>query len=116
MLEDCGGSDNSNNSTAGNTGGNNSIANDQAILQYALHLKYLEAEFYSYATTGQGLEGKVELTGVGTLGQTAGKFGTNFTSQRGAVIAQETAKGELTHVQVARPAPDCATVPRGARA
>ncbi|MFP3182186.1 MAG: AraC family transcriptional regulator ligand-binding domain-containing protein [Paraburkholderia sp.] len=40
---------------------------DEEILNFALNLEYLEAQFYTYATTGSGLPASM-LTGVGTQG------------------------------------------------
>src|SRR5262249_23282290 len=42
---------------------------DTQILNFALNLEYLEAEYYSYATTGAGIQAQgVSVTGVGTPG------------------------------------------------
>ncbi len=44
---------------------------DALVLQFALNLEYLEAEFYTYATTGHGIDQEgVGVTGVGTFGPT----------------------------------------------
>jgi hypothetical protein len=46
------------------------------VVQFALNLEYLEAEFYSVATTGQTLEDRgIPITGSGKLGKTKTSFG-----------------------------------------
>jgi Ferritin-like domain len=78
------------------------------VVQFALNLEYLEAEFYSVATTGQMLEAKgIDLTGIGTPGPTTTAFGAvdfsdnlSFTGS----VAQDIAADELAHVEVLRQA------------
>ncbi len=44
-------------------------AQDAAILQFALNLEYLEAQYYTYGTTGRGIEAQgVATDGSGTMG------------------------------------------------
>jgi hypothetical protein len=46
------------------------------VVQFALNLEYLEAEFYSVAATGQTLEQRgIPITGAGTPGPTMTSFG-----------------------------------------
>src|SRR2546423_11888475 len=82
------------------------------VLQFALNLEYLEAEFYSIATTGKKLEERgFEIWGVGEPGNAPGPTKTRF----GAVdfcdrefdtgaIALDIAADEIAHVQVLRKA------------
>ena len=76
------------------------------IVQFALNLEYLEAEFYSIATTGQTLEQRgVDLSGTGTFGPTTTQFGAvNFANNLvlTATTAQNIAQDEFNHVQVVR--------------
>ena len=78
------------------------------VVQFALNLEYLEAEFYSVATTGQTLEQRgVDLSGSGTFGPTTTQYGAvNFANN--LVLTQTTAlniaQDEFNHVQLVRSA------------
>ena len=71
---------------------------DTNILNFALNLEYLEAEFYLRAVLGYGLQGS-DTTGVGTPGIVTGGSAVPFTSQAIAQYAQVLAVDELTHVR-----------------
>ena len=73
---------------------------DTDILNFALNLEFLEAEFYTYATTGMGITqfGIIDYgtgtTGGATTGGSMVTFTDNYTQQ----IAEELAADERAHV------------------
>ena len=96
--------------TSGNNGATRGTARDIDILNFALNLEYLEAEFYTYATTGQG----IEAAGIATSGQngtgsaatpgvTTGGVKVNFGSNSTlAAVATQLANDEQLHVTALR--------------
>jgi hypothetical protein len=78
--------------------------NDYDILNFALNLEYLEAEFYSYATTGVGISSTLFTGTVGTPGPTVGGHLVNFANTKLQEVAEEIAKDELEHVTLLRSA------------
>ncbi len=80
-----------------------SPAQDIAILQFALNLEYLEAQYYTYGTTGRGIEAQgVATDGSGTMGFVTIKDRPKVNFQIYQQRALEIAADERTHVTYIR--------------
>ncbi len=82
---------------------------DPDILNFALNLEYLEAQFYSFAAFGTGLAANL-LTGTGTQGAVTGGRQVTFTDPLVAQYAREIAVDERQHVAFLRSALGSAAV------
>lgn len=74
---------------------------DIDILNFALNLEYLEAQFYQYAVFGVGLPDS-QLGGTGTRGTVRGGRAVPFKDPVVAQYAREIAKDEADHVRFLR--------------
>jgi Ferritin-like domain len=84
---------------------------DGAILNFALNLEYLEAEFYSYAVYGWGLPSSLTY-GKGQRGPVEGGRQVPFKSRGLEQFAKEIARDEYDHVRFLRTALGGAAVAR----
>lgn len=76
-------------------------ATEADVLNFALNLEYLEAQFYAFAATGAGLPSNL-LSGAGTAGEATGGRQVNFTDPLVARYAREIAADEQAHVAFLR--------------
>lgn len=116
MLGACGGSDNDDDDTSVDPGNPPlpppappAAVTDADILNFALNLEYLEAEFYSFAVNGTGLPASLK-SGTGIQGQTTPGRRVNFTDRVVAEYAREIAADEIAHVRFLRTALGAAAV------
>lgn len=97
-------------SSTGMTAANAADApSDGAILNFALNLEYLEAEFYSYAVHGHGIP-RAMTTGKGDHGAVKGGHKVPFSSGLVRGLAREIAMDEKDHVAFLRGALGSAAV------
>ena len=75
--------------------------NDAAILNFALNLEYLEAEFYLRAAMGTGLA-DADTYGLGVQGGVTGGRAVSFDTPAIQQYAQEIAQDEQNHVRFIR--------------
>jgi hypothetical protein len=81
--------------------GSSSAPTDPDILNFALNLEYLEANFYHYAVFGTSIPASL-MSGAGTQGEVLGGEQVAFTDPVVAAYAKEIATDEIAHVTFLR--------------
>ncbi|MBN8849351.1 MULTISPECIES: ferritin-like domain-containing protein [unclassified Sphingomonas] len=76
-------------------------AADISILNYALNLEYLSAQYFSWAAQGSGLPSS-DTSGTGTPGSVTGGTQVTFADPIVAACAREIARDERAHVEYLR--------------
>ena len=83
--------------------------NEIDILNFALNLEYMEAEFYTYATTGKsitsfgvGTKGRANAANPATGGTTAGGKKVTFSDELCHDLVEQISADERAHVMLLR--------------
>lgn len=76
---------------------------DASVLNFALNLEYLEAQFYLHAVTGTGLPSSL-TGGTGKQGKVTGGHKVRFKNRKTREYATEIAADEVAHVKFLRSA------------
>ncbi len=90
----------------GTSSAQSSTVAESDVLNFALNLEYLEANFYQFAVNGAGLS-SADTGGTGTV---TGGSKVTFTDSRLADVAAQIAEDELLHVRYLRTALGAAAV------